>query len=161
MRTGVCVLALFLSACASPAATPIPAELPVEPPDISFAGLVTDVRIFEEHYEFTDADGSVHAIEIGEHREISGHGCCGELLVLGTDVHGAFMASFRTQDGLPDDCYVERAPGIDRGSHVEINGVLWRKASGFADTVSFGTPYPPAARFCFDERGRVTSVVTH
>lgn len=152
------MLMLLLSACiAAPA--PTPPDDPPDPPRIELASVVTDVRIFAEHYEFTDAAGTVHAIEIGTYRELGGHGCCGPLLVLGTDDDGPFLASFATQEGLPGDCYVENAPGIDRGSSIEILGVLWRKAPGFRATVPIGTGYPPGTRFCFGEHGLVTRVL--
>ena len=127
--------------------------------DIEFAGLATDLRISGEHYEFTDASGVVHAIEIDDYRQVTEHGCCIDLVVIGADAQGPFVASFMTQGGLPDDCYVENDPGVDRGSHVEILGILWRKSPGFAATIPDGTGYTPGTRFCFDEHGRVASIV--
>jgi hypothetical protein len=148
-----------LSACAAPP-KPEPTEsVSLVPPDIEFAGLVSDVRTFAEHHEFTDAAGEVHAIEIGHYRQIGEHGCCFDLVVFGTDADGPFFATFPTQGGLLDDCYVENDPGIDRGSHIEILGVLWRKAPGFTGAVPFGVQYPPGTRFCFDLRGMIRRTV--
>jgi hypothetical protein len=109
--------------------------------------------------EFTDAAGVVHAIEIDDYRQVTEHGCCIDLVVIGADAQGPFVASFMTQGGLPDDCYVENDPGVDRGSHVEILGILWRKSPGFAAKIPYGTGYTPGTRFCFDEHGQVASIV--
>jgi hypothetical protein len=148
-----------LSACV---ATPTPeptATAAIAPPQIEFAGLVTEVRTFAEHHEFTDAAGTVHAIEIDNYRQIGEHSCCFDLVIVGTDADGPFMATFPTQGGLPDNCYVENDIGIDRGSHVEILGILWRKAPGFAGSVPYGVRYAVGTRFCFDEQGRIGSTV--
>jgi hypothetical protein len=153
------VLLPLLWACV---ATPTPdptATAALAPPEIEFAGLVTDVRTFAEHHEFTDAAGRVRAIDIGEYRQIGEHACCFDLVILGHDAAGPFLATFPTQGGLPDDCYVENDVGIDHGSHIEILGIAWRKAPGFLSTVAFGTQYPSGTRFCFDERGMISSTV--
>ena len=149
----------LLSACA---ATPTPepiVEAPLVPPQIEFAGVVTDVRTYAEHHEFTDAAGVVHALEFDEYRQVGEHDCCSDLVVLGTDAVGPFLATFPNQDGLPEDCYVENDPGIDRGSHIEILGILWRKAPGLQGAVPFGTWYEPGSRFCFNERGLIASII--
>jgi len=149
----------LLSAC-TVAPTPDPTPLaPLMPPAIEFAGLVSDVRTYAEHHEFTDAFGTVHAIEFDEYRQVGEHDCCFDLVILGTDAEGPFLATFPTQDGLPDDCFVENDPGIDRGSHIEILGILWRKSPGFASSTTFGSHYPPATRFCFDRNGRIAGVI--
>jgi hypothetical protein len=159
LRVLAFVAGAALTACASaPTAVPVPPP-PVGPPEIEFAGLVTEVSIYNDHYEFTDLRGTIHAIDLDEYRQVGDMPCCGELLVLGVDEDGAFMTSFMTQGGLPDDCYVENDPGIDRGSHIEINGVLWAKARAFEGVVPPATWYAPATRFCFDQHGRVTSIV--
>jgi hypothetical protein len=69
------------------------------------------------------------------------------------------MACFVPQGGLPDNCYVENDPGVDRGAFVEILGILWRKAPGFVATVPSGVPYPTGTRFCFDATGRIGGTV--
>jgi len=151
--------AALLSGCsATPTPDPTPSDPPM-PPEITFGGLVTDVRSYAEHHEFTDAAGAVHAVESAEYRQVGEHGCCFDLVILGTDAEGPFIATFPTQDGLPDDCYVENDPGVDRGSYVEILGILWSKAPGFSSTTPFGRPYPPATRFCFDQAGRIAGVI--
>jgi hypothetical protein len=152
-------LALAASGCAPAVTTPDPTAAPLEPPEIEFVGLVTDVRISEDHVEFTDAAGEVHLVDPDAYRDVNGNGWGGPLQVLGRDAEGRFVASFPTQEGLPPDCYRENAVGVDRGSHVEINGVLWRKAPGFDGSIAFGTRYATGARFCFDELGRVASVI--
>lgn len=85
----------------------------------------------------------------------------GEFAVLGTDAIGPFAAAYMAQGGLPADCFVDNSLGIDRGTFVELRGVLWRKASDF---VSFqpmapNTAYPQGTRFCFDERAEISRTV--
>jgi hypothetical protein len=140
-------------------ATPEPVPAVLEPPEIEFAGLVTDVRIYADHVEFTDGAGEVHAVDLDAYRDVTGHDWSGPLLVLGSDASGGFVASFPTQDGLPPDCYRETVMGRDRGAHIEINGVLWRKSPAFVGTIPYGATYPPGTRFCFDEEGRVASLI--
>jgi len=139
--------------------TSSPAVEPLEPPIIEFAGLVSDVRVAGGAVEFTDPAGRVRAIDLGDYRQIGEHPCCGELLILGSDAAGRFMASFLPQGGLPEDCDVENDPGVDRGASVEILGILWRKAPGFVATVPSGAPYPAGTRFCFDATGRIGGTV--
>jgi hypothetical protein len=148
-----------LGACAASPPAPPTVTPPPAPPNLEFAGLATGLQVFEDHFEFTDARGVVHAIEIDDYRQIGEHACCVDLVVIGADAEGPFVATFPTQGGLPDDCYVENDPGIDRGSHIEILGVLWRKSPGLAATIPYGTGYTPGTRFCFDEHGRVTRTV--
>jgi hypothetical protein len=151
--------ALVLAACGV-APTPEPAAVVTEPPDIEFSGVVTDVRIFADRVEFTDARGVVHSVSgPKDYRDVGWSGWDGPLLILGRDDVGPFVAGFMAQDGLPPDCYVQRDPGVERGSHVEIAGILWRKAPGFTASIEFGEPYPPGSRFCLDERGLIDGVV--
>ena len=148
-----------VSACA---ATPLPepaGTAALRPPEIEFAGLVTDVRTSGEHHEFTDAAGTVHAIDMNEYRQVGEHACCFDLVILGSDAAGSFVAIFPNQGGLPEDCYVENDVGIDRGSHIEILGVMWRKAPGLQGVVPFGVAYPSGSRFCFNERGMIAGLV--
>ena len=167
MRRARCVrssvIAAFMagvvSACAAaPTAEPA-GTATLRPPEIEFAGLVTDVRTSGEHHEFTDAAGTVHAIDMNEFRQFGEHGCCFDLVILGSDAAGPFVATFPNQGGLPDDCYVENDVGIDRGSHIEILGVMWRKAPGLEGAVPFGVEYPPGSRFCFNERGMIADII--
>lgn len=151
-------LALAVAGCAA-AATPEPEPVAMEPPAIEFAGIVTDVRIYADHIEYSDPAGVVHAVDPDAHRDVAGNGWSGPLLVHGNDANGAFVASFMNQDGLPADCYVENDVGTDRGSHIAINGVLWKKSPAFDGGVPFGQPYPLGTRFCFDESGTVASLI--
>ncbi len=163
MRPRVLTLAVagtVLVACgvgSTPEPTTTPA--PLVPPTIEFAGLVTDISTFADHHEFTDAAGVIHAVAFDQHRDVTGNGCCGQLVVLGTDASGPFLATFQTQGGLPDDCFVENDAGMDQGSHVEIHGVLWRKARALQGAVPAGVAYPSGTRFCFDEHGRIAGIV--
>jgi hypothetical protein len=158
-RAALLSIGALVSACAV-APTPSPTIGQLEPPVIEFVGLVNDGRVFDDRFEFTDASGAVHSITGADlYRQLNEHGCCGPLLVLGHDAEGAFMVSFPTQGGLPEDCYVENGAGIDRGSHIEIRGVLWRKAPGLEGSARFGSSYPAGTRFCFDDAARITSIV--
>jgi hypothetical protein len=148
---------LVLTSCTPtpPQALTVPA-----PPKIEFAGVVSDVRTHADHVEFTDAEGVVHTVlEPETYRDVGEAGWDGPLLVLGRDANGPFVAGFTTQDGLPADCYVQREPGVERGSYVEFGGVLWRKAPSLEASIGFGEPYPPGSRFCLDSEGRIDRVI--
>lgn len=89
----------------------------------------------------------------------------GDPFVFGTDATGQFVGVFANQEGLPADCFIIPAGGyhgIERGSFIELEGVLWRKAPTFRSSQPAPAPgdiYPPYARFCFDERAQITSIV--
>ena len=154
---GISVI-LALSACIVEARL-TPGLAPAGPPEIEFAGLVTDVKLFDDRYEFTDVDSIVHTIGIDEYRQLGAFPCCRDLVVLGNDADGKFLVTFRLVEGLPLDCHVGYDFGVDRGSHIELFGVLWRKAPGFQDAVPVDTEYMLGTRFCFDTHGRVASFV--
>ncbi len=144
--------------CGLRSTLPLPAA-PV-PPEIEFAGVVSDVRTYADGVEFTDADAVVHTVrEPQTYRDVGGSGWDGPLLILGRDADGPFVAGFMTQEGLPGDCYVQREAGIERGSHIEFGGILWRKAPSLGASIGFGEPYPPDTRFCLDAEGMIHRVI--
>ena len=145
-----------ITACL-PLATPAPMPR-AERPTIRLAGRVADVEIGEV-VRYRLADGHDEEISPHTHRPLTEHGWSGELIVIGSDSRGPFVAAFATQEGMPPDCYVENARGVDRGRHVEIGGLLWKKVPRFEGFVPPGSPYPDGSRFCLDEGGRVASVV--
>ena len=128
------------------------------PPTIQAVGIATDVRISADQTRYAFAEGSVHEVP-NSSRQI-GDGGFG-LVIIGSDSEGPFVAGFPTQDGLPGDCYRENAAGVDRGGYIETQGVLWAKAPTFASPVhpAPGASYPAGSRFCFDETGRIASVI--
>lgn len=74
----------------------------------------------------------------------------GDPFVFGTDATGQFVGVFANQEGLPADCFIIPAGGyhgIERGSFIEL------------EAPAPGDIYPPYARFCFDERAQITSIV--
>ncbi|HSI98800.1 MAG TPA: hypothetical protein VLA59_00265 [Patescibacteria group bacterium] len=163
MRGGTATRAaigLGLSAIAAAGcALPSPSQ-PPEPPSIEIAGLPAEVRLGSTiEYEF--ADGESRRIDPNGWRVITPHGWSGELVIIGIDEAGQFVASFARQGGLPDDCYVENEMGIDRGDHIETRGILWRKAASFtpAEAVRRDASYPSGTRFCFTEHGEISSTV--
>ena len=149
------IVAAIFAACA---ATPAP---PAAPPVIEFAGIPTENRMGETSVTYVLADGGTLEVDYAGYRVLGPHDWSGELIVLGSDADGLFVASFMPQGGLPDDCYVENEVGIDRGAHIETRGVLWRKAGSFAaaQVVLPDEVYPAGTRFCFDEAAEITSTV--
>src|SRR5690242_13685109 len=99
------------------------------PAIIDEAGLVTsqgtDGR--QNHYVFSDGR-SAYVLLIGR-RLINS--ALGDVVVIGHDTNGPFLAAFTNQDGLPGNCYVDDAQGIDRGAYIELRGILWTKATQF------------------------------
>lgn len=134
---------------------------PSAPPVIEFVGKPSETRIAARTVTYVLADGGTLEVDVAGYRVLGPHEWSGELVVLGSDADGMFVASFLPQDGLPDDCYVENEVGIDRGAHIEVRGVLWRKAPSFAaaEPVAPGHRYPAGTRFCFDDTGEITSTV--
>jgi len=92
----------------------------------------------------TLTDGRSFTATRGDDRILGRPG--GGLVILGTDEGGRFLGGFPTQGGLPDDCYVDNSTGVDRGTFVELYGVLWRKSPEFvpAQLVRPDYPYPQA-----------------
>lgn len=83
---------------------------------------------------------------------------------MGTQGDRRFAGAFVHQGGLPADCWLAGIGTVGRewGAAIEIDGVFWRKATGFkaSGTVPrHGDQYPGSTRFCFDAQARVTSVV--
>ena len=75
------------------------------------------------------------------------------------------VAVFAHQDGLPEDCHIPGigAVGIERGSFIEIKGVLWRKAAAFRSAQplpALGEQFDASTRFCFDDQAEVTTTVS-
>jgi hypothetical protein len=110
-------------------------------------------------YVFTD--GRTTEVVTANYRVLTPHGWDGELVVLGQDQAGDFVASFSTQADMPADCYVENSKGVDRGAYVQLRGVLWRKASGFQSATQppNGAAFPGGTRFCLDDQGLITNAV--
>jgi hypothetical protein len=149
------MLAMMLAACGGAAAAP------PQPPTITKVGVVTNLEIHQDYIRYTFADGSIEEIP-PSYRALTNDGWGGfGLAVLGSDADGPFVAAFPTQDGLPPNCYVENGEGVERGSYVQIHGVLWRKGSGFsADPLpADGAAYPAGTRFCFDEAGSISATI--
>ena len=162
MTGGMSTLALAImigaSLLASCTFTPPP---PTAAPVIEFAGIPTETFLGATTATYTLADGGTLEVDMADYRVVGPHDWSGDLIVLGSDADGLFVASFMTQGGLPEDCYVENAVGIDRGTHIETRGVLWRKAGSFvaAQLVLPDEVYPAGTRFCFDDTGEITSTV--
>ena len=135
--------------------------LPASVPAIDKVGVVYDVRIYADSVRYRFPDGTVREVPTDVYREITSHGWGGGLIILGEDRDGPFVAAFLEQDGLPRGCYVENSVGIDRDAYIELLGVLWTKAPGFTSPVdpAVGESYPPGARFCFNDRGLITTVI--
>lgn len=144
-------LALVLAACE--AAVPAP-------PTILRAGIATEVTTDGSAVEIRFASGPPARLSLAGLRLVTG-GVGGELVVLGSDAVGPFLAGFTTQEGLPAGCYVDNARGINRGGFVELHGILWRKSSAIEDPVRPGTDraYPSGTRFCFDETAVIWAVL--
>ena len=134
---------------------------PPGPPVLEFVGKPRETRIAAATVTYVLADGGTLEVDVAGYRVLGPHEWSGELVILGSDADGMFVASFLPQDGLPDDCYVENEVGIDRGSYIEVRGVLWRKAPSFvaAEPVTPDHRYPAGTRFCFEDSGEISSTI--
>ena len=129
------------------------------PPTIQAVGVATDVRLYPDYTRIVFADGTVQEVP-ATYRQI-GDPPGFDLVIIGSDGTGPFLASFPTQAGLPANCYRANTTGIERGTHIEIEGVLWAKAPSFAAAAApeSGLAYPGGTRFCFNDGGLITSVI--
>ena len=152
------IIAAFASLAGCAAAAPAPL-----PPRIEQTGIVTGLAEGRDFVRYTFRDGSTRKIDPQWYRQLTENGWGGfGLLVLGDDQHGPFVASFMPQGGLPADCYVGNGPAVERGDYVEMWGVLWEKAPGFATSVhpADGSAYTSGTRFCFNAAAQPTKVVS-
>ncbi len=164
-RTVAVVLGtLVLTGCS--AVEPTPSPLPstsLSPPTFEAIGILADERIADPNRTFILADGRRFDVSLLETRLLFDTGGIGSPFVKGWDETGPFVGIFGRQDGLPDGCNIPEigAIGVDRGSFIDINGVLWRKAPSFdpASALAPGTSYDTSTRFCFDDHARVTATV--
>jgi hypothetical protein len=85
----------------------------------------------------------------------------GELEIIRSDADGPFLAGFTTRDGLPPDCYVDNAQGVNRGQYIELRGILWQKSPTIDDPEKpgIGQAYPGGTRFCFGAAGAIFAVI--
>ncbi len=165
-RTVAVVLgSLLLAGCA--AVEPTPSPLPstaLSPPTFEAIGILADERISDPDRTYVLADGRSFDVSMLHTRLLfDDGGAIGQPFIKGWDETGPFVGIFGRQDGLPDGCNIPEigAIGVDRGSFIDINGVLWRKAPSFdpASALAPGTSYDTSTRFCFDDHARVTATV--
>lgn len=144
-----------LTACVVEPMPPAPA-----PPVIEWAGVPTEVRV-EQTVTYVLPDGGTLEVGPAGVRTVTPAGWSGDLVIIGSDADGMFVATFMRQDGLPDTCYVENELGVDRGTHVETRGILWSKSPAFqaAEAIVPDTQYLAGTRLCFDRSGHITSTV--
>jgi hypothetical protein len=156
VRYVACLIAAFLlQACGLPASATRPPTSSIET-----VGIVTAVRIYQDRVEYRLADGRSWTAAPGTYRTVMDWGA--KLLVVGSDPHGRWLATFGPQDGLPDDCYFTPEPGTDWGDGIAIAGVLWHKAAEFqpaGGVPGIGKDYAGGTRFCLDEDGLVASTI--
>lgn len=153
------LLALILPACSDSQPRPPTTLLP---PTIEIAGVVTSVSQDNEAAYYVLAGGREFAARFSETRLLEGSGSWGgDMVVAGKDSVGRFVVARMTQGGLPADCYVDNSRGIDRGSFIELNEVLWKKAGDFiqGQPVRPDYTYPGATRFCFNPNAEVTRTI--
>lgn len=136
------------------------ATAPLQPPTIVRAGVAASVSTDGSAVHITFVVGPPVTLSLDGLRLVTG-GVGGELQIIGSDADGPFLAGFTAQDGLPPDCYVDNAQGINRGQYIELRGILWQKASAIDDPEKPGVDqaYPGGTRFCFGESGAIFAVI--
>ena len=160
-RITIILAAVLVAACSH--VEPSPPPPPLSPPSFDAIGILADERVSDPDRTYILADGRRFDVSMLQTRLLFDEGGgIGAPFVLGSDETGSFVGIFGRQDGLPDGCNIAGigGRGIDRGTFIEIKGVLWRKAPLFdpaSAPSSSGTPYPSSTRFCFDDHARVTS----
>ncbi len=134
---------------------------PPAPPVIEFVGIPSETRIGATAVTYLLSDGGTLEVDLAGYRVLGRGGWSGHLVVLGSDADGLFVAGFMRQQGFPDHCFVENEPGIDRGPHIEIHGILWGKSDDFAPVhaIEPDSAYPGGTRFCFDDSAEIASTV--
>lgn len=154
-RIAVTVVIAMLTSCVADPVLPAP-----DPPVIEWVGVPDEIRIGQT-VTYVQPDGGIVEVEPDGYRTLTSAGWSGELIILGGDADGMFVAAFMRHDGLPESCYVENEVGVERGEHIETRGVLWPKSPTFqtAEAVAPDTRYPAGTRFCFDRTGRIVSTV--
>lgn len=158
-----CLLSLVVAAALIGGCSTQPPSPPPLPPVIQTVGILAEERIADPDRTYVLADGRTIQVSI-EVTRVLFEGGLGQPFVAGTDASGPFVAVFAHQDGLPDDCHIPGigAFGIERGSFIEIKGVLWHKAAAFRSARSlpaFGEQFDASTRFCFDDQAEVMNTV--
>jgi hypothetical protein len=156
--------AVIISSCAplvtdSPKVPSSPSAL--RPPVIELTERVASTQIFSDSVKYTTVDGRSVSISMADRRLITGSWDA-QLVILGHDELGGFIATYQIQQGLPSDCFVDGSEGIDRGDYVELHGVLWKKTYRFKSSsdTHVDHSYPLGTRFCYDARGFISGIVT-
>lgn len=156
-------VAIVLAASLLGGCTSDPASSPPSPPTIQAIGILADEHIADPNRTYILADGRTFEVSI-EATRVLFEGGPGQPFVLGTDASGPFVGVFMHQDGLLEDCHLAGIgpDAIERGTFIEIEGVLWRKAAAFhssAASPALGSRYDGSIRFCFNDAAEVTSTV--
>jgi hypothetical protein len=150
------------------ASDPVPSalssiELATPPPGISeitAIGTVVDEMGADPHIEFRLSDGRSLAFDLLTMRWVVRGAGDPMLLVSGHDAAGAWLAVIGHQDGTPAGCHTLNQAGYDFGTTIAIAGIRWPKAPTLATQgVVPGQSYPPDARFCLDDLGRVDRIL--
>jgi hypothetical protein len=155
------VAAIGVAGCAS-VAPPTNGAAPAQPAVsvIEMAARIVSESSTGSVSEFTLADGRRLSFDMAAERVP--HYSVSDLLVVGRDDRGRWVAVLGRQDGLRDDCFVLRERGINLGGAVEIEGVAWPKSLTFSSPErepGVGVGYPGATRFCVDPSGHIDSIV--
>jgi hypothetical protein len=129
------------------------------PPTLYQVVLTTATEITEGAIHYVFADGRAAWVMTGG-RTLINDGT-GDLVIIGHDGRGGFVAGYTRQGGLPTDCFVDNSTGIDRGAYIELRNILWTKTTNFgaANAVAPDHQYPGGTRFCFNEFGEIWRTV--
>jgi hypothetical protein len=138
-------------------------QWPPPVPTIEAIGILADAHIAGLARTFILSDGRTFEVSI-ETARVLFEGGLGQPFVMGSDASGSFVAVFAHQDGLPDDCHIPGigAHAIERGAFVEVEGVMWRKATTFRTSSplpALGRAFDTSIRFCFNDRAEVAYTV--
>jgi hypothetical protein len=128
-------------------------------PVIETVGVIADHRVQAGEDVFTLVDGRTWVGRHDTYRVIMDWGGGpGNLMIVGSDTRGRFVALLGHLDRLPSGCHFSRTAGKEYGVFVELGGVLFLKDAEFTSIpgVRMGDPYPPGTQFCFADNGRLT-----
>ena len=129
------------------------------PATIDEAGLAQSIEVTNDqiHVRYTDGRGAY--VKLAGRKLIDGG--TGDIVIVGHDARGGFVAGYMRQDGLPPNCFVDNTPGIERGDYIELHEFLWSKTHNFspAQTASANSEYPGGTRFCFNDSGQIWGTV--
>lgn len=127
-------------------------------------GVVTGHSVTSNRLIFDLEGGDTVEFDRDVVRVLFESGAAPRLLISGRDKSGDWLVVVGGQEGMPSDCSVVNAAGIEWGKRIDLFGILWPKSDAFQVDMplpALGSPYPDGTRFCLDASARVAAAIRH